>query len=42
MSEKNHRISKYNYKGTNTLYWLVPLKKSIFLLDFKSKRFIEE
>ena len=36
------RIQKYNHKGLNSLYWLKPQSKSIFLLDFKQQKFLRE
>ena len=41
-TESLNKIQRYNHKGLNSLYWLAPNTKSIFLLDFKQQKFVEE
>lgn len=40
--EVKNKIQSYNHKGLNSLYWLEPNTKSVFLLNFKLQKFIKE
>jgi hypothetical protein len=42
IESSNPVIQKYKHKGQNSLYWMAPNTKSIYLLDFKKQKFVEE